>query len=75
MKNELFALHWNGELLQPDVWKKYSDRYGNNWLYGWRPPKKIYYTKGMAKSGRSHLPEAIRDEVKIVRYEPVEEVE
>lgn len=74
MPNELFALHYEGELLGPDVWKKYSSKYGGNSLYGWRPPKKVYYKYGHAKNGLRHLPKEIQEDVKIVRYVP-EEVE
>ncbi len=70
MANELFALHLNGELLDPKIWKKYSQNYGTNELYGWRPPKRIYYTRGYAKSGIRNLPKQIQADIEIVRYIP-----
>ncbi len=68
--NEVYALHLDGELLEGNVWKKYSKKYGTNGLYGWKPPKRIYYKLGHAKNGLSHLPAEIRSKVEIVRYIP-----
>ena len=68
--NEVWALHLDGKLLDWNVWKEYSTKYGDNGLYGWKPPKRLYYTRGHASAGRSHLPEQIRDKVEIVRYLP-----
>lgn len=70
MKNELFVLHLNGERLDPKIWKKYSKNYGNNQLYGWRPPKKVYYTIGHARNGIRYLPKEIQPDIQIVRYVP-----
>lgn len=74
MANEVFALHLDGELLHPNIWDKYTEQYGNNSLYGWRPPKKLYYKIGHAKTAIKHLPEQIRDRVTIVRYTPENEM-
>lgn len=70
VKNEVFAIHWKGQLLHPNIWKEFSDKYGTNGLYGWRPPKKLYYKIGHAKCALSHLPEMVRNDCKIVRYVP-----
>lgn len=73
--NELYAIHFRGELLQPDIWKKYSDRYGSLGLYGWRPPKKIYHKLHHARTALRQLPKEIQDDCAIVRYIPGEVVE
>ncbi len=77
MSNELYAIHWKDKLLHPDLWKKYSGRYGqsSSYLYGWRPPKKVYHKLGHAKAGLSHLPAQIRKDCKIVRYVPEEVIQ
>ncbi len=69
-QNELYALHLDGELLEGNVWKKFSTKYGTNGLYGWKPPKRIYYKLHHAKNGLSHLPIEIRNKVEIVKYIP-----
>ena len=70
--NEVWALHLNGKILTGNVWKEYSSKYGDNGLQGWKPPKRLYFTRGHASAGRSHLPQQIKDKVKIVRYLPEE---
>jgi len=75
---ELFALVLDGNILTPDSFKEYWKNYGNqsySGLYGWRPPKKIYYTLGHAKAGRHHVPIQIRDRVEIHRFVSVGKVE
>jgi hypothetical protein len=70
MSNKIFVLHLDGKIITPNIWKKFSNNYGNNSLYGWRPSKKMYMTLGHAKAAISHLPEQIRDKVEIVEYTP-----
>lgn len=36
MANELFVIHFRGEPVAPDVWKKYSSNYGSSGLYAER---------------------------------------
>lgn len=74
-KNEIYAIHLDGQLLQLDVWKQYSSKYGEygSQLQGWKPPKRFYYKLHHAKNGVRHLPPQIRDKVKIVRYIPADE--
>lgn len=74
-ENAVYAFHLDGELLVGNVWKKYSSKYGDNGLYGWKPPKRVYFTLGYARAGRSHLPHQIRNKTKIVKYLPAEEME
>jgi len=72
MKNkvykELFVLVLNGNILTPDSFREYWKNYGNADLYGWRPPKKIYYTIGHAKAGRRFVPREIRNKVEIHKF-------
>lgn len=72
---ELFALVLDGNILTPDSFKEFWKNYSSNELYGWRPPKKIYYTIGYAKAGRHHVPAQIRDRVEIHRFVSVGKVE
>lgn len=74
-ENILYALHLNGKLLDTKVWKEYSKSYGTNELYGWRPPKRIYYKISHARNGIKHLPKQIQNKVKIVIYKPEREKE
>ena len=75
MSNEIWAIHFDGQLLQPDIWKQYSDKYGHvaHWLQGWKPPKRFYYKFHHAKIGLSHLPHQIRNKCEIVKYSPQEQ--
>ncbi len=70
IQNEIYAIHFNGELLYPDIWREYTDNYGRYGLQGWRPAKKFYYKIGHAKAALHHLPIQIRDKCEIVRYIP-----
>lgn len=65
--NVLYALHYKGKLLGTFKWE------GGNTsvLYGWRPPKKIYFKIGQANCGVSHLPQEIIDDIEIVMYGPI----
>lgn len=67
---ELYAITFkeSGAILTPDSFKKFWKSYGDNGLYGWRAPKKIYYTLGMAKAGFSHMPEQIKPLVQISKF-------
>ena len=69
-QDELFAIVFTetGELLSPSSFKKYWPKYGENGLYGWRPPKKIYFTLGQARAGFSHIPDALKEKVSIRRF-------
>lgn len=71
-KNEIYALHLDGKLIadRKELWKKYSKKYGQNELYGWRTPKCFYLTAGRARCGRNHLPAQIQKRVTIVKYVP-----
>lgn len=73
--NELFVIHFHGEILEPNVWRKYSKNYGGSGLYGWRAPKKIYYKLGHARSALTHLPLEVQKDCEIVRYHPGEVIE
>lgn len=72
--NEVWAIHLDGELLKADCWHKYSKKYGINGknLYGWRPPKKIYYEQRHAKIAVAHLPDEIKNKVEVVKYVPAQ---
>ena len=63
---KVYALHLDGEIINTNIWEKYSSKYG---VYGWKPPKRLYFKPGHAKTGRSHLPHQIRDKVEIAVYE------
>lgn len=68
--NTLYAIHYKGQLLGSFKWEGGAYAY----LQGWRPPKKIYWKLGLAKSGATHLPEDILDDCEIVEYAPVKTV-
>jgi len=70
MPTTLYAIIFkeSGEVLTPDSIKKYWPSYGTNGLYGWRPPKKIYYTLGKAKQGFSYIPEQLKPKLAIAEF-------
>lgn len=70
-KNIIYAIHYKGQLLGSFKWGSGASDY----LYGWRPPKKVYWKLGLARSGATHLPEDILDDCEIVEYAPVKTVE
>lgn len=65
---ELFVLMLDGHILTPDSFKEYWKKYGEAQLYGWRPPKKVYYTLGAAKNGLRFVPAQIKDKVEIHKF-------
>ncbi len=65
---ELYALVLDGKILTPTLFKEYWKNYGNNDLYGWKPPKKIYFTLGRAKAGKKWIPKELQDKVEIHRF-------
>ncbi len=67
---ELFVLMLDGKILTPAAFEKYWNNYGSgaSSLYGWRPPKKIYYTLGQARCGLSHVPAEIKSKVEIYKF-------
>ena len=69
--NTIFAIHYKGQLLGSFKWGSGASSY----LQGWRPPKKVYWKLGLARSGATHLPEDILDDCEIVEYAPVKTVE
>ena len=58
------------EILTPASFKAHWPNYGSigSNLQGWRPPKKIYYTLGTAKSGFSHIPDKIKPYIAISEF-------
>lgn len=68
--SELYALVIDGNILTPDSFTQYWKGYGTtgSQLYGWRPPKKIYYTLGAAKNGLRFVPKEIKDKVEIHKF-------
>ncbi len=68
--NTIYAIHYKGQLLGSFKWGSGAPN-----LYGWRPPKKVYWKLGLARSGATHLPEDILDDCEIVEYAPVKTVE
>ena len=66
----LYALIFkdSGEILTPDSFKEHWPNYGGSWLQGWRPPKKVYYKIGHAKSGFSHIPDQIKPSIAIAEF-------
>lgn len=67
-KVEVFAILLDGEVVSQKVIKKHFPSYGQNELYGWRPPKRVYYKLGHARAGLKHLPEQIQKKVKIHKF-------
>ena len=72
---DLYVLMLDGHILTPDSFKEYWKSYGHSQLYGWRPPKKIYYTLGHAKNGLRHVPIQIRDKVEIHVFKSSEKID
>lgn len=71
---DLYVLMLDGNILTPESFKEYWKNYGGNQLYGWRPPKKIYYTMGAAKNGLRFVPTQIRNKVEIHKFVSAEKV-
>lgn len=69
---ELYAIIWkeSKEILTPESFKKYWPNYGgaSSYLSGWRPPKKIYFKLGQAKSGFAHVPDAAKPFLEIAKF-------
>lgn len=74
---ELFAIVYKDtlEILTPKSFKKYWPNYGGSYLQGWRPPKKIYYSLGFARSGFSHIPNELKDKLAIAKVSKMEIVQ
>jgi hypothetical protein len=76
---ELFTIIFKDtkEVLTPESFKAYWPNYGSSGsgLQGWRPPKKIYYTLGTARSGFSHIPEKLKPKLAIAKFAFTEIVE
>lgn len=70
-ENIIYAIHHKGQLLGSYQWRNGAASY----LQGWRPPKKVYWKLGLARSGATHLPENLLDDCEIVEYAPVKTVE
>ena len=70
--NTIYAIHYKGQLLGSFRWEGGG---ASSYLQGWRPPKKVYWKLGLARSGATHLPENILDDCEIVEYAPVKTVE
>lgn len=62
------AFKETGEPLTPESFKKYWPNYGRNDLYGWRPPKKVYYSLGNAKKGFVHIPDELKPKLVIAEF-------
>lgn len=67
---EIYAIVFKetNEIVTPDSFCEYWERYGLNNLQGWGPPKKLYYTLGRARSGFSHMPSQIKDKTAIAKF-------
>ncbi len=76
-QDHLFALVIDGEVLNSNTFQKYWPNYGSSGsgLYGWRPPKKVYFTLGTARNGLHHVPAQIKDRVEIHRFVSAGKVE
>lgn len=70
--NTIYAIHYKGQLLGSFKWEGGN---ASSYLQGWRPPKKVYWKLGLARSGATHLPEDVLDDCEIVEYSPVKTVE
>ncbi len=70
--NTIYAIHYKGQLLGSFKWEGGN---ASSYLQGWRPPKKVYWKLGLARSGAAHLPEDVLDDCEIVEYAPVKTVE
>lgn len=75
--NSIYAIVFKDtkQILTPDSFKEYWKSYGANSLYGWRAPKKLYFTLGRAKGGFAHIPEELKSKVEIARFDFAESVE
>lgn len=61
----------NGEQLTPAAVREHYPNYGHSGLYGWRAPKKVYYTLGHLHGAYTQLPDKIKKIVKMQVFEPV----
>lgn len=68
--NTIYALHYKSQLMGTFKWGEGM----SDFLQGWRPPKKVYFTVGTANNGASHLPTKILDDVELVEYQPVKTI-
>lgn len=66
----LYVLYYKGKPMSARFGKSISEDYGQNDLYGWRPPKKVYYELRYARSAAKRVPEKLRKFVTIVEYGP-----
>lgn len=57
-----------GKIVTAKSFKEFWKNYGNNQLYGWRSPKKIYFTLGQAKAGFSHIPSQLKPLLEISSF-------
>ncbi len=72
----LYVLMLDGCILTPDSFQQYWKNYGMGaGVYGWRPPKKIYYTIGSARRGARFVPKEIREKVEIHRFQSAGKIE
>lgn len=69
--NSIYAIVFKDtkQILTPYSFKEYWKNYGGNNLYGWRAPKKLYFTLGRAKWGFAHIPEELKSKVSIARFD------
>jgi hypothetical protein len=67
---EVYAITFteNKAILTEDSLKKYWPNYGKNGLHGWRPPKRLYFTLGMAKSAFRKLPAELQKQLCISKF-------
>lgn len=79
MKTSLYVIVFKDtkEILTPDSFAKFWKNYGSTGsiLQGWRPPKKIYYSIGQAKSGFAFIPEELKQLTEIARFDYAETIE
>lgn len=56
------------EMITPDSIKKFWKNYGSarsSGLYGWKPPKKVYFTLGQARRGFAFIPDELKPQCEI----------
>lgn len=66
------------EMITPDSIKKFWKNYGSarsSGLYGWKPPKKVYFTLGQARRGFSFIPDQLKPQCEISMYAYSESVQ
>ncbi len=72
---DLYVMMIGDEILTPQSIKKYCPGYGTyHGHYGWKPPKKVYYTAGHARSAYTRMPDKLKEVVTVRLFQAVGDI-